>query len=114
MRCSAVGTEKSVRCSEFRGGRFSEVANVLYKRDFQSVTAHFIRSRECVRLSECPLREVLLYEPRDCSNSNLTTMHAQYLYTYIGNLIKEMNLRTNTSMHNQCKTQRDNCQQCLE
>ena len=30
---------KSVRCSEFRGGRFSEVANVLHKRDFQSVTA---------------------------------------------------------------------------
>ena len=30
---------KSVRCLEFRGGRFSEVANVLHKRDFQSVTA---------------------------------------------------------------------------
>ena len=30
---------KSVRCSEFRGGCFSEVANVLHKRDFQSVTA---------------------------------------------------------------------------
>ena len=30
---------KSVRCSEFRGGRFSEVANVLHKRAFQSVTA---------------------------------------------------------------------------
>ena len=38
VRCSAVGTEKSVRCPEFRGGRFSEVANVLHKRDFQSVT----------------------------------------------------------------------------
>ena len=38
MRCSAVGTERSVRCLDFRGGRFSEVANVLHKRDFQSVT----------------------------------------------------------------------------
>ena len=28
----------SVRCPEFRGGRFSEVANVLHKRDFKSVT----------------------------------------------------------------------------
>ena len=38
VRCSAVGTEKSVRCPEFRGGRFSEVANALHKRDFQSMT----------------------------------------------------------------------------
>ena len=38
VRCRAVGTEKSVRCPKFRGGRFSEVANVLHKRDFQSVT----------------------------------------------------------------------------
>ena len=38
VRCSAVGTEKSVRCPEFRGGRFLEIANVLHKRDFQSVT----------------------------------------------------------------------------
>ena len=38
VRCSAVGIEKSVRCPEVRGGRFSEVANVLHKRDFQSVT----------------------------------------------------------------------------
>ena len=33
------GDAKSVCYSEFRGGRFSEVANVLHKRDFQSVTA---------------------------------------------------------------------------
>ena len=32
------GTKDSVRCSEFRGGRFSEVANVLQVLDFQSVT----------------------------------------------------------------------------
>ena len=38
IRESAVET-RSVRCSEFRGGRFSEVANVLHKRDFQSVIA---------------------------------------------------------------------------
>ena len=38
VRSSMVGTETSVRCPEFRGGRFSEVANVLHKRDFQSVT----------------------------------------------------------------------------
>ena len=38
VRCSAVGTEKSVRCPEFSGGRFSEVAIVLHKRDFESVT----------------------------------------------------------------------------
>ena len=38
VRSSAVGTETSVCCLEFRGGRFSEVANVLHKRDFQSVT----------------------------------------------------------------------------
>ena len=51
VRCSAVGTEKSVRCPEFRGGRFSEVANVLHKRDFESVTGTLSAgSRECVRL----------------------------------------------------------------
>ena len=66
------GTEDSVRCSEFGGGRFSEVANVLQVWDFQSVTralsalgsvsaSRSVRSRECVRFSECPLREVLLY-----------------------------------------------------
>ena len=33
-----LGPRKNVRCPEFRGGRFSEVANVLHKRDFQSVT----------------------------------------------------------------------------
>ena len=33
-----LGTKDSVRCSEFRGGRFSEVANVLQVWDFQSVT----------------------------------------------------------------------------
>ena len=32
------GTKDTVRCSEFRGGRFSEVANVLQVWDFQSVT----------------------------------------------------------------------------
>ena len=32
------GTKDSVRCSEFRGGRFSEVASVLQVWDFQSVT----------------------------------------------------------------------------
>ena len=32
------GTKDSVRCSEFRGGRFSEVTNVLQVWDFQSVT----------------------------------------------------------------------------
>ena len=32
------GTEDSVRCVEFGGGRFSEVANVLQVWDFQSVT----------------------------------------------------------------------------
>jgi len=31
-------TKDSVRCSEFGGGRFSEVANVLHVWDFQSVT----------------------------------------------------------------------------
>jgi len=32
------GTKDSVRCSEFRGGHFSEVANVLQVWDFHSVT----------------------------------------------------------------------------
>ena len=32
------GAKDSVRCLEFRGGRFSEVANVLQVWDFQSVT----------------------------------------------------------------------------
>ena len=32
------GTTDSVRCPEFRGGRFSEVANVLQVSGFQSVT----------------------------------------------------------------------------
>ena len=35
------GTKDSVHCSEFRGGRFSEVANVLQVWDFQSVTRTF-------------------------------------------------------------------------
>ena len=35
IRCK---NEDSVRCSEFGGGRFSEVANVLQVWDFQSVT----------------------------------------------------------------------------
>ena len=39
VRKKRDGDAKSVRCSEFRGGRFSEVANVLHKRDFQSVIA---------------------------------------------------------------------------
>ena len=39
VRESAVGDAKSVPCSEFRGGRFSEVVNVLHKRDFQFVIA---------------------------------------------------------------------------
>ena len=39
VRKKRGGDAKSVRCSEFRGGRFSEVANVLHKRDFQSVIA---------------------------------------------------------------------------
>ena len=33
------GDAKLVCCSEFRGGRFSEVANVLHKQGFQSVIA---------------------------------------------------------------------------
>ena len=33
-----LGTKDSVRCSEFRGGHFLEVANVLEVWDFQSVT----------------------------------------------------------------------------
>ena len=35
----SFGDERRVRCPEFRGGRFSEVANVLYIWDFQSVTS---------------------------------------------------------------------------
>ena len=39
IRCKKrFGTKDSVRCSEFGGGRFSEVANVLQVWDFQSVT----------------------------------------------------------------------------
>ena len=34
----SFGTKDSVRCLEFRSGRFSEVANVLQVWDFQSVT----------------------------------------------------------------------------
>ena len=40
------GTKDSVRCSEFGGGGFSEVANVLQVWDFQSMTR---------ALSVCPL-----------------------------------------------------------
>ena len=36
IRC--FGTKDSVHCSEFGGGRFLEVANVLKVCDFQSVT----------------------------------------------------------------------------
>ena len=38
MLQKCFGTKDSVRCSEFRGGRFSEVANVLQVWDFQSMT----------------------------------------------------------------------------
>ena len=39
IRCkNALGPGIVSRCSEFRGGRFSEVANVLQVWDFQSVT----------------------------------------------------------------------------
>ena len=39
IRCkNALEPRIVVRCSEFRGGRFSEVANVLQVWDFQSVT----------------------------------------------------------------------------
>ena len=38
VQCSTVGTEKSVCCPEIRSGCFSEVANVLHKQNFQSVT----------------------------------------------------------------------------
>ena len=37
-RVRSFWSERLVRCPEFRGGRFSEVANVLYVWDFQSVT----------------------------------------------------------------------------
>ena len=56
------GTKDRVRCSEFGGGRFSEVSNVLQVWDFRSVTRAFSALlKDCVRFSECPLREVLLY-----------------------------------------------------
>ena len=38
IRCKNALGPRTVRCSEFRGGRFSEVANVLQVWDFQSVT----------------------------------------------------------------------------
>ena len=43
--CKHFGTRDSVRCSEFGGGRFSEVANVLQVWDFQSVTRAVSASR---------------------------------------------------------------------
>lgn len=46
----AFGTEISVRCPEFRGGM-----------GFSIGTRSFVCSKECVRFSECPLSEVLLY-----------------------------------------------------
>ena len=55
------GTKDSVRCSEFRGGRFSEVATILQVWDFQSVTRTLSTlGNHGVRFSECPHREVLL------------------------------------------------------
>ena len=53
-------SKDSVRCSEFGGGRFSEVANVLQVWDSQSVTIA-LSALGSVHFSECPLREVLLY-----------------------------------------------------
>ena len=50
------------KCPLFGGGRFSEGANVLQKRNFQSLSATLSAVyRDCVHFSECPLREVLLY-----------------------------------------------------
>ena len=49
------GTKDSVRCSEFGGCRFSEVANVLQVWDFQSVTRALSALGSVVRFSECPL-----------------------------------------------------------
>jgi len=47
------GTKDSIRCSEFGGGRFSGVANVLQVWDFQSVT------RALSAQGVCPLLGVL-------------------------------------------------------
>ena len=38
LKIRRFGTKDSVRCSEFRDGHFSEVANVLQVWNFQSVT----------------------------------------------------------------------------
>ena len=45
VRVSVVGDAKSVRCPECRGGRFSEVANVLHKRDFSIRDCHIVCCR---------------------------------------------------------------------
>ena len=47
----ALGTLDSVQCSKFRGGRFSEVANVLQVTDFQSVTTTLSALCSLVRVS---------------------------------------------------------------
>ena len=56
------GTKDSVRCLEFRGGHFSEVANVLQVWDIQSVT-RTLSAPESVSASWSvrSLREILLY-----------------------------------------------------
>ena len=66
------GTKDSVRCSEFRGGRFSEVANVLQVWDFQSVT-RIVRSRECVRSG----RFYYNYIGATCSSMPLVMHHTK-------------------------------------
>ena len=73
------GTKDSDRCSEYRGGHFSEVANVLQVAMGLSIRdPNFVRSRESVRFSECPHREVLLYiargRERELSTYRIRTM----------------------------------------
>ena len=95
------GTKDSVRCSEFRGGRFPEVANVLQVWDFQSVTrtlsalgsvsaSRSVRSGRfyCISLYaiyvSLPLAK-LLYTKRKKTTKKNITFKKKNEYEYEGN-----------------------------
>ena len=86
------GTKDSVRCSEFRGGRFSEVASVLHVWDFQSVTRTLSalgsvsasRSVRCILAMYIPVSDVIC-QTEDC---HTYTIHVHMAVQLVRNVIR--------------------------
>ena len=68
------GTYDSVRCPEFRGGHFSEVANVLQASGFQSVT------RTLSALGSVSVSRSVRSGRFDCIMCSIHTCTVQYIH----------------------------------